>query len=174
MIDVRLQIAGGAIQDVYKTYGFIYQSADHRLAPPTRGFEKTTYAEQEGENIDPRTVDDAFDYTVRFVILAPNKNYESANTKIAEFNSLMYDKKADSDIKTFKEFTFYNDYKRVKIVGYPEPIAEAKEFWRDKFGNVHDAVQVELKIHVAEPKKCDFDMYVENNENSGGGGGGGG
>ena len=163
MIDVRLQIAGGAIQDVYKTYGFIYQSADHRLAPPPRGFEKTTYAEQAGENIDPRTVDDAFDYTVMFVVVAENKSLVNANAKIAAFNALMYDyEKGENsiatDVKRFKEFTFYNDYKRVKIVGYPEPIAEAQEFWRDKFGNVHDAVQVELKIHVAEPKKCDFNL----------------
>ena len=163
MIDVRLQMDGGAIQDVYKTYGFIYQSADHRLAPPTRGFEKTMYAEQAGENIDPRTVDDAFDYTVRFVVVAENKSLVNANAKIAAFNRLMYDYEKsvsglDTDVKRFKVFTFYNDYKRVKIVGYPEPIAEAQEFWRDKFGNVHDAVQVELKIHVAEPNKCDFNI----------------
>lgn len=88
MIKVRLQIADGAIQDTYDAYGLIYISADHRLAAPTKGFEKTSYAEQAGENIDPRTVDDAFDYTVKFLVTCPNNDIVNANKKIAAFTRL--------------------------------------------------------------------------------------
>lgn len=161
MINVRLQIADGAIYDTYEQYGLIYLSSDNRFAPPTKGFATSTYAEESGEHIDPRTVDDAFDYKIRFCINVPNRDLVNANAKIKAFNELMYDKKADSDIKTFKEFTFYNDYKRVKVVGIPEPIAEVDDddFFRDKYGKVYDAVIVELKLRVTDPNRCEFSTY---------------
>lgn len=158
MIRVRLQIGNEEVKDTYDAYGLIYLSSDNIFSAPTKGFEKTAYAEQAGENIDPRTVDDAFDYTARFLVNCPNGKIENANKKIADFNSLMFYKTGGDDIKGFREFKFYNDYKKVKIVGYPEPIAEAKEFWRDKNGNVYDIVQVELKIRVSDPRKCDFNI----------------
>jgi hypothetical protein len=156
MINVRLQIGDGEIVDTFEAYSFVYVEADDRFAPPTKGFESTTYAEQEGENIDPRTVDDAFDYKVKFVVLTPNSELEDANKKIRAFNQLLYTK--SGDIKTFKTVTFFNDYKKVKIVGTPNPLDEAKDFYRDSKGNVYDAVQVEWSIRVSNPKLCDFSI----------------
>jgi hypothetical protein len=156
MLKTRLQIEDGDIKDMAETYGFIYISSDHRLAAPKKSLETTTYAEQEGENTDPRTVDDAFDYKVKFAVLAPNNDLENANVKIRDFNALLYSKEKDSDVKTLKRVTFYNDYKRVKIAGLPNPISEATDFWRDDKGVVYDAVQVEWTIRVDKPSECDF------------------
>lgn len=163
MIKVRLQIGNGAIQDTHKAYGLIYLKSDNRFAPPTKGFATTTYAEQAGENVDPRTVDDAFDYTVTFCIEAPNRDVESVNAKIKAFNNLMFTRK--DDIKTFKEFTFYNDQKNVKITGIPEPIAEADkdDLKRYKINDtVYDFAVVTLKLRVNDPNKCDFATIVPN------------
>lgn len=86
--------------------------------------------------------------------MAPNKKLENANAKIAAFNRALYDE--ENQIRSYKQITFYNDYKRVKIVGYPQPISEATEFWRDKKGKLHDCVQVEWTIRVNDPTLCDF------------------
>lgn len=163
MIRVRLQIEDGNILDTYDAYGLIYLSSDHRFAAPTKGFATSTYAEQAGENIDPRTVDDAFDYAARFLVEAPNRNLVNANAKIKTFNEYMYTQTVNTDIKTFRTFTFYNDYKRVKIVGIPQPIAEVDkdDFFRDKYGNVHDAVVVELKLRVTNPALCNFSIDTD-------------
>lgn len=155
MIKVRLQIADGGIFDTADKYGLVYISADSRFASPIKEFEKTSYAENEGENISPKTVDDAFDYKVTWFIKADG-SLGNANDVIAEFNALLYDQV--DDIKTFKRVTFYNDYKGVKIVGTPFPIAEATEFWRDQSGKQHDVVQVEWVIRVSKPSLCDFNL----------------
>lgn len=157
-IRVRLQIGDGTIDDTYNKWGFIYIEADHRTAAPEKEREVTSYAEQEGENVDPRTVDAPFDYTVKFLIETPNTNTQNANVKIKAFNDAIRTHNSDSDIKTCKTITFYNDYKRVKIVGIPEPIAEPTEFYRQQNGNVLDCVLIELKIHVPRPSLCDFSM----------------
>lgn len=154
MIRVRLQIGDGAIADTYSEYGLIYLDADERLAPPTKGFETTSYAEEEGEHTDAKTVDEAFDYKVKFLVMAKNSDIENANITIRDFNSRLY--KKYGYVKTFNQVTFYNDLNRVKIVGYPKPISEATDFWRDREGNVSDAVQVEWSIRVTKPSLCDF------------------
>ena len=156
MIKVRLQIADGNIEDTADKYGLVYLSADNRFAAPTKGFETSKYAERPGSNIIPRTVDDEFEYKVNFFIKVDG-DLENANQKIAAFNSLLYTKDADN-IKTFKQVTFYNDYKRVKIVGYPNPIEEATDFWRDSNGKVADVVCVEWTIKVNDPTLCDFNI----------------
>lgn len=163
MINARLQIGNGEIKDLYATYGLVYLASDNRFAAPTKGFATSTYAEQSGENIDPRTVDDAFDYKISLLVEAPNKNLENANEVIRKFNELMYSQGDDSNIKTFKTFTFYNDYKRVVITGIPSPISEANkdDFFRDKYGNVHDAVVVELTLRVTDPTICNFSTSIQ-------------
>lgn len=155
MIKVRLQIGDGDIVDTADEYGLIYVSADSRFNAPIKAFEKTTYPEQEGENILAKTVDDAFDYKVTWFIKADG-SLGNANTVIARFNSLLCTK--EGDIKTFKQVTFYNDYKKVKIVGTPSPIQEATEFWRDANGKQHDVVCVEWVIRVSKPSLCDFNI----------------
>lgn len=157
-IRTRIQIGNDSIEDTYAKWGFIYIEADHRTSAPEKEREVTTYAEQEGENTDPRTVDAPFDYTVKFLIETPNTNIENANAKIKTFNDAIRERAKDSDIKTCKTITFYNDYKRVKIVGIPEVIAEPTEFYRQQNGNVLDCVLIELKIHVSKPSLCDFSL----------------
>lgn len=155
MLTARLKIGGGAIQDT-QVYGLVYLDSDKRLAAPTKGFEATSYPEEEGEHIMPKTVDAAFDYKAKFFIQADS--LENANEKIAAFNSELYTQEQDSDVKTFKQVEFYNDYKRHKIVGYPQPIAEATEFWRDRTNQVNDVVVVEWTIRVTKPSLCDFSL----------------
>lgn len=155
-IRARLQIEDGPIDDTYSKWGFIYIESDHRTAPPEKERETTSYAEQEGENVDPRTVDAPFDYAVKFLIETPNTDKDNANAKIKAFNDAIRETDAETKIKTCKTITFYNDYKRVKIVGIPEVIAEPTEFYRQLNGNVLDCVMIELKIHVSTPSLCDF------------------
>ena len=154
MIKVRLQIGDGSIVDTETQYGFIYLDSDKRVGPPSKGFEKTSYPEEEGEHILPKTVDDAFDYKVKFFIQADS--LANANAKITAFNSALYTK--SGDVKTYKLVTFYNDYKRHKIVGYPSEISEAEEFWRDRKNQVNDVVVVEWNIRVTKPSLCDFNL----------------
>lgn len=155
MIKVRLRIGEGKILDTVDGYGLVYVNADNRFAPPTKEMERTTYPEDEGEHIIPKTVDDAFDYKSTWFVKADG-SLDNANAVIARFNSLLYTQ--DGDIKTFKQVSFYNDYKKVKIVGIPSPISEAKEFWRDASGKQHDVVCVEWTIRVTKPSLCDFNL----------------
>lgn len=154
MIRVRLQIGDGAILDTYEGHKLIYLNSDHRTEAPIKKREATSYAEQAGENTDPRTVQDAFDYKATFIIDAQDKNLVNVNAIVAAFNAKLYTQPSDSDIRVYKEVTLYNDFKRVKIVGLPEPIAEPKEMKRSKNG--YDFAEVEFVIHVSDPTKCDF------------------
>lgn len=155
MIKVRLQIGNGDILDTIDGYGLVYVSSDNRFEAPIKEFEKTSYPEQAGENIIAKTVSDAFDYKVTWFVKADG-SLGNANAIIARFNSLLYTQ--DGDIKTFKQVTFYNDYKKVKIVGIPSLIQEATEFWRDANGMQHDVVCVEWEIRVSKPRLCDFNL----------------
>lgn len=157
MITARIQIGDGDVLDTFKGWGLIYLSADNRTEAPIKGRAASSYAEEPGEHLDPRTVQDAFDYTVRFLIQTPNSFLTSANAKIAALNQAMYEESV-SGVRTYKEVTFYNDYKRVKIVGLPDPIAEPTDFYRRQDGSVMDCVQIDLKIRVSDPTKCDFNL----------------
>lgn len=156
MITVRLKIGDGDIKDT-RDYGLVYVSSDHRLAAGTKGFETTSYPEQEGENILPVSVDSPFDYKVKFYVRAEGA-LENANQKIAAFNRLLYSQTAGSDVKTFNKVEFYNDFKKVLVVGYPNPIEEATQFWRDSSGGTHDVVVVEWTIRVTKPSLCNFNL----------------
>ena len=153
MIRVRLQINDRAIRDTIDGYGLIYVSSDHRFEAPIKEFDKTSYPEQEGENIITKSVSDAFDYKVTWFVKADG-NLGNANMVIKRFNSLLYT--TGGDIKTFKQVTFFNSYKKVVIVGTPSLIQEATEFWRDANGIQHDVVCVEWTIRVSKPSLCTF------------------
>ena len=157
MIRVRLQINDRAILDTIEEYGLIYVSSDHRFESPIKDFDKTSYPEQEGENIIAKSVSDAFNYKVTWFVKADG-SLDNANKVIANFNSQLYSKAGGQDILTFNTVTFYNDYKKVKIVGIPSPIQEATEFWRDANGKQHDVVCVEWTIRVSKPSLCDFNL----------------
>ena len=155
MITVRIKIGDGAITDT-QAYGLVYLDSDKRVGAPSKGFEATSYPEEEGEHIMPKTVDAAFDYKAKFFIQADS--LENANEKIAAFNSELYTQEQDSDVKTYKQVEFYNDYKRHKIVGYPSEIPDATDFWRDPDNQVNDVVVVEWNIRVTKPSLCDFSL----------------
>lgn len=155
MIKVRLQISNGDILDTIDGYGLVYVSSDNRFEAPIKEFEKTSYPEEAGENIIAKTVSDAFDYKVEWFIKA-NGSLNNANEIISRFNSLLYTQ--EGDVKSFNRVTFYNDYKKVKIVGTPSLIQEATEFWRDANGKQHDVVCVEWEIRVSKPSLCDFNL----------------
>lgn len=158
MINVRIKIGDGAIEDTFAAHKLIYMDADNRTEAPIKKRDVTTYAEQAGDNTDPRTVQDAFDYKVQFIIDGQDKDLKRVNSIIAAFNRKLYTQPANSDIRTYKEVTFYNDFKPCKIVGLPEPIAECKEFKKSKNG--YEFAQVEFVIHVSDPTKCNFEGSV--------------
>lgn len=159
MITARIQIEDGQILDTLK-HGLIFMESDRRMEAPIKKRDTTSYAEEAGEHTDPRTVQAAFDYKVKFLVEAPNKNLQNANAVIAKFNKLLYTQSANSDIRTYKTVTLYDDYKRVKIAGLPEPIAEVGELYRRQNGEQMDCAMVELTIHVDDPTKCDFNMSL--------------
>jgi hypothetical protein len=155
MIRVRLQIGNGEILDTIDAYGLVYISSDHRFEAPIKEFDKASYPEQEGENSLDKTVRDAFDYKVEWFVKA-NNSLDNANEVIANFNAQLYTQ--EGDLMTFKQVSFYNDYKKVLIVGRPSLISEATEFWRDANGKQHDVVKVEWTIRVTKPSLCDFNL----------------
>ena len=155
MLTARLKIGDGATTDT-RTYGLVYLSSDNVVGAPIKDIEETSYPEQEGVNISPKVVDASFDYKVTFFIQADS--LESANAKITAFNNLLFTRSVGSDVKTLKKVEFYNDYKRHKIVGYPIPISEAKDFWRDRRDQVNDVVVIEWTIKVTKPSECVFNL----------------
>lgn len=158
MINVRIKIGDGAIEDTFAAHKLIYIDADNRTEAPIKKRDVSSYVEQAGDNTDPRTVQDAFDYKAQFIIDGQDKDLKRVNSIIAAFNKKLYTQEADSDIRVYKEVTFYNDFKPHKIVGIPEPIAECKEFKKSKNG--YEFAQVELVIHVSDPTKCNFEKSV--------------
>lgn len=151
MLTARIKIGDGAIQDT-RDYGLVYLDSDKRVGPESKGYESTSYPEEEGEHILPKSVDAPFDYTVKFFIRADS--VYNANDKIDAFNKSLYTK--SGDVKTFKQVAFFNDYKRHKIVGYPFEISEASEFWHDRENQINDVVVVEWKIRVTKPSLCEY------------------
>lgn len=160
MIRTYIKIGSGVAKDSYNEYGMIYVSSDNRFSAPIKGMLEESFADEAGKHTDGKTVDDSFEYKMEFLIECPNKNIINANKKIAAINALMYDKVVGSDIKIFKEWTIFNYRKRAMIVGIPKPIEEAKDFWRDSNGIVHDSVLIELKLQVFHPELCDFDIII--------------
>lgn len=158
MINVRIKIGDGAIEDTFAAHKLIYMDADNRTEAPIKKRDVTSYAEEAGEHTDPRTVQDAFDYKAQFIIDGQDKDFKRVNSIIAAFNSKLYTQETGSDIRTYKEVTFYNDFKPCKIVGLPEPIAECKEFKKSRNG--YEFAQVEFVIHVSDPTKCNFEKSV--------------
>lgn len=160
MITVRIKIGDDSIRDS-QYFGLIYLDSDKVTGAPSKGFEATSYPEEEGEHVIPKTVDAPFDYTVKFfidpkVVAGTAEVLQTANAKIKAFNELLYTQESGSSVKTYKQVVFFNDYKRHKIVGYPYEISEATEFWRDTKNQVNDVVVVEWKIRVTKPSDCEF------------------
>ena len=153
MIRARIQIENGEIYDSYDKYGFVYLDADERTASDIQDYTSTKYVEDAEEHIDPRTIEVAFDYKVKFLVESLNGNNTSVNNRIDDFNKLLFSRD-DSGIVTAKKITLYNDLNRVKIVGYPKPISEPTEvFHTDSYAG-SDWMVFELTIRVNNPKEC--------------------
>ena len=162
MIKSRIQIEGNQnIFDFESAFGFIQVSSDDIFGAPIKAFNTTSYPEEAGVHIFPMSVEDTFEYKVKFFI-STQGGLDNANWKIERFNSAI--SSIENGVRVFKEIAFYNDYKSVKIVGYPSPISKATEFWRDKNGVLHDVICVELTIKVVEPRKCNFNLANEEYE----------
>ncbi len=148
--------------DFMEAFGFIYVGSDDRFAPDEKEDSVSSYAEEAGEHRDNKTVDAPFDYTAKFIIEAPNKDLECVNVKVNNFNRAVRDYKSNSDVKSKKVVSFYNLRKRVKIVGVCAPIATpTKTYHSDIYGDLEYA-EVELKIRVTDPHKCDFELNTDN------------
>ena len=124
MNEIKIKIGDGDAQDSFEAHKLIYLDSDKRTEAPIKKRDVTSYAGEAGEHTDPRTVPDAFDYTVSFIIDGQDTDLGSVNATVAAFNRKLYIKEADSDIRRYKEVTLWNYARRVKIVGLPEPIAE--------------------------------------------------
>ena len=153
MLKAYLSINNGVKTDM-ETYGFIYLDSDKRVGAESKGFEKTAYPEEEGEHIIPKTVDDAFDYKAKFFTQADS--IDSVNAKITAFNNLLHKPPTAKGVKEYYQVAFFNDTKRHKIVGYPQEIPLAEEFWRDPKNQVNDIAIVEWTIRVTKPSLCNF------------------
>jgi hypothetical protein len=162
MIKSSIQIESGAVRDFYEAFGFIYLDADERTAPDEKEDAVSSYAEEPGEHRDGRTVDAAFDYTARFLIEAKGTDTDNINKKIAAFNNAVREQIPQSSVKRKKEIAFYNYNNRCKIVGTAEVIAVPKEAQYAHRAGLSDFADVELKIRVKDPRKCDFQLKTDN------------
>lgn len=162
MIKSRIKIEGiDRILDFESAFGFVQIDSDNIFGAPIKEFNTTSYPEEAGVHIYPLSVYDTFEYKAKFFIKTDG-GIDNANWKIEQFNEAISEDV--NGVRVFKEIEFYNDYKGVKIVGYPTPIDKATEFWRDKNGVLHDVVCVELTIKVVSPEKCNFNIANEEYE----------
>lgn len=162
MIKSLIKIGNADVADFFSKFGFIYVDADERTAPDEKESESTSYAEEDGEHLDPRTVYAPFDYTAKFLIEAPNKDLDNVNAKIRAFNDAIRVVSSSSDVRRKVQVEFFNLLNRVKIVGYPNLIASPSEVYHsNRYGELDFAI-VELKIHVSQPQLCDFSLDLYN------------
>lgn len=157
MIRCRIQIGDGEVVDVYDTYGFIYISSDNIVEAPLKDFDTTRYVEEAGEHIDPRTMQDAFDYNIKFVVEGVNTDIENINEKIAAFNKDIYS--FDGDVRTLQKIIFFNDYKRIAVVGYPKTINKLDSLYRRDSFTAQDIAEFTLTIRVTDPSECNWQLY---------------
>lgn len=162
MIRSLIQIDNGEVQDFYDAFGFIYIDADERVAPDEKEDAVSSYIESPGEHRDGRRVDAPFDYAASFIIEAPNRDLENVNAKIIAFNNAVRQSSSGSDVKRIKEIAFLNLLNRVKIVGFPQLVAVPKKVYHSDSLGYLDYAQVELKIRVSDPSKCDFNLNSDN------------
>ena len=168
MLTARIKIGDGDIVDTRNIFnvegedpksGLVYLDSSKRIGPDLKDFESTSYPEEEGEYIIPKRVDAPFDYKVKFFI--EGESLQTVNDKIVAFNQMLYTQAVGSDVKTYKQVTFYNDHKRHIIVGYPNELAEATEFWKDPSGVLKkDVVVTEWTIRVTKPSLCTFNNNI--------------
>lgn len=158
MMRADIQIENGERQDTRDAFGLTYLSSDKLLAAPVRAYEATSYAEQAGENIDPRTTEEAFDFKITFCTesIDPRVSMRRTSTLIKKINDALFSRTQGGDIMTARKVTIY-DYPRNRvIVGYPKPITEPED---DQYfiSRSQEFAVVSLNLRVTNPNECDFD-----------------
>ena len=166
MITSKIKIGeDGEFKDS-REYGLVFLSADSLLAAEVKDFDTTSYPEEEGEHIIPKSVDAPFDYQAKFFIsperLIGEDKLADANKIVSDFNARISTLDLETKVRTFKKIYFYNEYKGILIVGYAKPISKPETFWRDTRGIVNDVVVVEWNIRVTKPSECDFNYDPSN------------
>lgn len=154
MIRASIQIDSGDIQDSVEGYNLIYMESDSHMAAPNKPYDTTSYIEEAGEHIDPRTVEAAFDFTIKFVAeVRPEDGESSVNSIIKQLNDAMFTRSA-SGMLTAHRVTVYDHYKNRRITGYPQPISEPDGYY-NVYG--HQFAIIALELRVNDPPDCDFD-----------------
>lgn len=154
MTKCGIQIGDGAIMDSYAGYGLIYKSSDSIFGAPAKKRDSTSYAEEAGEHVDRRTVADAFDFKMEFLLdVSTSRMPRRINALIENFNAAMFTASADSDVMMAQPVTIYDYYKWRKITGIPQPISTPTDYHNVR-GN--QCAIVELELRVDNPKLCDF------------------
>lgn len=154
MISIKFKVGSGSIVDAYDTYHLIYLSSDNVTSAPSKELESTSYPEEEGEHVSDITASAAFDYKTTFLV--EGTTLADVNSKVAAFNNAIMTYNSTTHLRRVSKLTLYNAYKGVMIVGYPKPLAEATEMWRDSTGQSYAAAKVELVMRVAKPSDCNF------------------
>jgi hypothetical protein len=156
MIKAQIKIGSdGEFKDTYDTYGLCYIEADKTVGPSAKDFEATSYPEEEGENILPKSVDEAFDFKVVFLVEAHDDLGQVA-ARVKAFNAALYAATEESDTKEFKQVSLQIPTRNITVVGYPKPISSATDYWYDSDNNKADAALVEFTIRVNKPSLCTF------------------
>jgi len=141
---MRIQIEQGDIVDIID-YGFYLGKSPNTIVCDLKdsNFVTTDFPENDGDTlfVKPIPTKKAFEYPITFIYVSTEIN--TANQVISNFyNSLLG-----------KKVTIYNDYKKVKVVGYVKSFKGA-DFYRDE----QDIITFEVTFYVPKPQECDFNL----------------
>jgi hypothetical protein len=116
------------------------------IIPGLREYETEVYPEHDGVIIYPYTTHEAFEYTCKFLYMG---TLEQLNNSIWHLWNELFDTYT-AETKRAKETTLYNDYKAVKVVGYPQAMT-GEDF---KQLDPNGLWETNFTIYVADPSKC--------------------
>ena len=150
---IRLQIEGDpVIYNTQEKWDLHLGKSTDIFYPPMKDFESEEYPELHGEILYPYTTFKSFDYVVSFIYVG---SLLEANAKIKElFDSLYVPVLGREDLLRAKQVTVFNDYKGVKIVGYPTSSKFSEYIWQEETG----VIRFDFSLKVAKPQLCDFNM----------------
>lgn len=112
---IKIKIDNGELIDLVEQYDFHLLESPAQITPHIREYDKQSYPEHSGEEIDRRTVYEPFDYKIS---LGYWGSEESANENIRHFFDSMFSK--SGDILIAKDIELFNEYKNVKMIGIAE------------------------------------------------------
>lgn len=146
---IRIKIGSDAIKNMETDLKFYLMESTDILTPPQREYETEVFPESSGVSIYPVTSDEQFDYNIKLCYFGSE---DSANLAISAFNTSLFTK--IGDLKTAKELTIYNDFKRVMVVGY------VKSIKTDTTNSIksRDVVIFDFLVQVTNPNKCNFNL----------------